>query len=126
VNIELIVGEIDAEIKKLQRIRAILKKLLSPQPRTVAKPQPARVKRLPRIAVPPEPRLIVLPPKRRREYTRVAKPIVIAPKALAAPASNRPVFVPKAAVWESQPAKVAGHGSGLEAVMRRKLLGGAA
>ena len=122
----MIVGEIDAEIEKLQGIRAILKKLLSPQPRMTVKRQSARVKRLPPIAAQPEPRLIVLPPRQRRAYTRRAKPIIIEPKALAAPASNRPVFVPKAAVRESQPAKVAGDGSGLEAVMRRRLLGGVA
>jgi hypothetical protein len=76
------------------------------------------VKRLPPIAAHPEPRLIVLPLKQRLEYTRKANPIVIEPKALAAPASNRPVFVPKAAVRESQPAKAAGGGgSSLEAVM---------
>jgi len=52
------------------------------------------------------------------------KQVVIEPKALAAPVINHPVFVPKAAVPESQPAKAAGTGTNLEAVMRRKLLGG--
>jgi hypothetical protein len=126
VNIELIVDEIDAEIEKLQRIQAILKRLLSPRPQMVAKPRPARVKRLPQIADQPEPGFIVLPPKQRREYTPRAKPILIEPRALAAPANNRPVFVPKAAVRRSEPAKVAGVDSRMEAVMRRKLLDGAA
>jgi hypothetical protein len=126
VNIELIVGEIDAEIEKLQRIRAILEKLLAPESRTIAKPRPARRKQVPQIAVRPEPRLIVLPPIERREYTRRVPPVLIEPKALAAPASSRPVFVPKAAIREAPPAKVADHGINLEAVMRRKLLGGAA
>jgi hypothetical protein len=125
VNIELIVGEIDAEIEKLQRIRAILEDLLRPKSRTIAKPRRARVRRLPQIELQPETRLVVLPPRQRRESTRRVKQVVISPKALAAPMSNRPVFVSKAAVRESQPAKAAHHGS-LEAVMRRKLLGGAA
>jgi len=126
VNIDLIVGEIDAEIEKLQQIRAILEDLLTPKSRTVTKPRPARVKRLPQIEVQPEPRLIVLPPRRRRESTRKVKPVSMQPRALAAPLSSLPVFVPKAAVRDSQPAKVTGDIDGLEAVMRRKLLGGAA
>jgi hypothetical protein len=126
VNIELIVGEIDAEINKLQRIRAVLKELLTPKPRTIAKQRPARVRRLSQIAVQPEPRLVVLPPRQRREYARRVKAVVIEPKALTAPVSSLPVFVPKAAAPESQAAKAAGEGSNLEAVMRRKLLGGAA
>jgi hypothetical protein len=126
VNIELIVGEIDAEIEKLQRIRAILEHFLVPKSRTTTKRGPAREKRLPQIEVQPAPRLVVLPPRQRREYTRRVKPVVREPKALAAPISSLPVFVPKAAVQESRPAKATGDGSGLEAVMRRKLLRGAA
>ena len=126
VNIELIIGEIDAEIEKLVRIRAILEKLLVPKSRTNAKPRPVRLKQVPQIVVQAEPRLVVLPPQQRREYTRRVQRALIEPKALAAPASNLPVFVPKAAIREVQPAKVAGHVTGLEAVMRRKLLGGVA
>jgi hypothetical protein len=123
VNIELIVGELDAQIEKLQQIRAILEELLRPKSRGIVKPRRARVRRVPQIELKPEPRLVVLPPKQRREYTRRVKQATIEPKALAAPMSDRPVFVPKAAVQESQPAKAAHDGSGLEAVMRRKLLG---
>ena len=123
MNIELIVGELDAQIEKLQQIRAILEELLRPKSRGIVKPRRARV---PQIELKPEPRLVVLPPKQRREYTRRVKQATIEPKALAAPMSDRPVFVPKAAVQESQPAKAAHDGSGLEAVMRRKLLGEAA
>ena len=126
MNIKLIVGEIDAEIAKLERIRAVLRELLAPKTQTTAKRQPARVKRVRPISPQPEPRLTVLPPKQQREYTRRVKPVVIEPKALAAPASNRPVFVPKAALQETQPAKMTEDRSELEAVMRRKLLGGAA
>jgi len=126
VNIELIVGEIDAEIDNLQRIRAILEELLRQKSRKIVKPRRDRIQRLPQIELQPEPRLVILPPKQRREYTRRVKQAAIAPKALAAPMNNRPVFVPKAAVRERQPAKAASDGSGLEAVMRRKLLGGAA
>lgn len=126
MNIELIVGEIDAEIENLRRIRAVLEELLTPKPRRILKPRRARMRRLPQIEIQPEPRLVILPPKQRREYTRRVKPVVIVPKALAAPASSLPVFVRKAAVPESQPAKAAGAGSNLEVVMRRRLLGGAA
>jgi len=126
VNIELIIVEIDAEIEKLKRIRAILEQLLTPKSQRIAKPRRARVLRFPHVELQPEPRLVILPPKQRREYTPRVKQATIEPKALAAPMSNRPVFVPKAAVRESQPAKAAHDRSGLEAVMRRKLLGGAA
>ena len=126
MNIELIVGEIDAEIEKLKRIRAILEQLLTPKPQRIAKPRRARIRRLPQVELQPEPRLVILPPKQPREYTRRVKQAAVEPKALAAPMSNRPVFVPKAAVRESQPAQAAHDGSGLEAVMRRKWLGGAA
>lgn len=126
MNIELIVGEIDAEIEKLKRIRAILEQLLTPKPEQFTKPRPARLQSLPQIELRPEPRLVILPPKRTREYTRKVKQAAVEPKALAAPMSNRPVFVPKAAIGTSQPAKAAQDGSGLEALIRRKLLGGAA
>jgi hypothetical protein len=126
VNIELIVGEIDAEIEKLKRIRAILEQLLTPKARKTAKPRRASVRPLPQLELRPEPRLVILPPKRPREYTHRAKQAVVEPKALAAPISNRPVFVPKAAVPDSQPAQTVHDASGLEALMRRKLLGGAA
>jgi hypothetical protein len=124
VNIQLIVGEIDAEIEKLKRIRAILEQLLSPKPQNMGKPRRARVRPSPQVELQPEPRLVILPPKRPREYTRRPKQAVVEPKALAAPMSNRPVFVPKAAVRGSAPAQAV-H-DGLEALMRRKLLGGVA
>lgn len=116
VNIELIAGEIE----KLQRIRAILKELWSPQLRTGARRQPARQKRLPPIAAQSEPRLLVLPPKQRREYTPRAKAIRLERRALAAPASDRPIFVPKAAIRESRAANVTADESNLEAVMRQR------
>ena len=126
MNIELIVGEIDTEIEKLQRIRAILELFLKPQSRRTERPRLARVRRSPQIEIRPEPMLVVLPPKQRREYTRKVKQVVIEPRALAAPMSNLPVFVPKAALRQSQPAKAAHDGGDLEALMRRRLLGGAA
>ena len=126
MNIELIVGEIEAEIEKLKRIRAILEQLLTPKLQNRVKPRRASVRPSPQVELQPEPRLVILPPKRPREYIRRVKQAGVEPKALAAPMSNRPVFVPKAAVGESQPAKAAHDGSGLEALMRRKLLGGVA
>ena len=126
MNIELIVGEIDAEIEKLKRIRAILEQLLTLKPQRIAKPRRARIRRLPQVELQPEPRLVILPPKQPREYTRRVKQAAVEPKALAAPMSNRPVFVPKAAVRESQPAQPVHDATGLEALMRWKLLGGVA
>ena len=54
------------------------------------------------------------------------KPTVIEPKALAAPVSSKPVFVPKALPLEPQIAKSDMDEGALEAAMRQKLLGGAA
>lgn len=125
-NIDWIVGEIDAEIEKLQRVRAILGQLLKPQSRPVAKPHRVRIGRLPEVRVQPEPQLMVLPPKARREYSRRVKQAVVEPRALAAPLSNRPLFVPRPAAPESPSTEVADAGSNLEAVMRQRLLGGAA
>ena len=66
----MIVGEVDAAIEKLQRIRAILGRLLTPNFQTIAKPLRAHTKRLPQIKLLPEPRAVVLPPKQRREHLR--------------------------------------------------------
>jgi hypothetical protein len=85
----------------------------------IAKPRRARIRRLPLVERQPEPRLVILPPKQPPEYTRRVKQAAVEPKALAAPMSNRPVFVPKAAVREFQPAQAVHDGSGLEALMRR-------
>ena len=125
MDFKRIVGEIDAEIVKLQHIRAILQELVTPKSRAVATPRPARVERIPSPEIKPEPRLVILPPRARREYTRRAKPTLVEPKALAAPMSTLPVFVPKTGIPESQKPKSADTEVDLEAAIRRQLLGGA-
>jgi hypothetical protein len=80
VTIELIVGEIDVEIEKLKRIRVILEQLLAPKSEGIPKPRRARVRSLPQVELQPEPRLVILPPKQRREYTRRVKQAAIEPK----------------------------------------------
>lgn len=123
MNIKAILREIDAEIEKLQRIRLIFKGLLEPKPRQIARTRRARVKRPSVVEIKPEPHLIVLPPKQKREYTHRIKPNVIEPKALAAPVSNRPVFVPKTVVQEPRTATIIGAANDLEATIRQNLMG---
>jgi hypothetical protein len=128
MDIERILREIDAEKDKLERIRAILDGFS----RTVKRKQ-TRTKRVEQqiaLAVDhlPEPRLIVLPPKQRPQFTRRIKPRVTEPTALSTPASTKPVFVPNIPKPDGKPriedSRVGE--SGLEAIMRQKLLGGAA
>lgn len=124
MNTETIVGQIDAEIEKLQRIRAIFEELLTPKPQVDAKPRPASLKPVPVSATKVEPRIIVVPPKERREYKRRVKPINVQPNALSAPVSSLPVFVPKAVVRQAPGERAASADSVVEAAIRRKLLGG--
>ena len=126
MDIALIVGGIDAEIKRLKRIRAIVEALLQPKTRAVAKARPVPVERIARPELKPEPQMVVLPPKRRREYTRRVKPRSVESKALAAPVSSRPVFVPKGALPQQPTPKLAATQESLEAVIRHKLLRGVA
>lgn len=131
MDIQQILREIDAEIEKLQRARAILEHLSRPtKKKRLAKPKPARDQRPFRNELIPEPRLIVLPPKPKREYTRRIKVRITRPTALAAPLSTKPVFVPRAMEPALQTEKSKEQrkisDDALEAAMRRKLLGGAA
>ena len=126
MDIKGILREIDAEIGKLIQVRSILEGLLEPKPKKAASQRRRRMKSLRHIEVAPEPRVIVLPPKQRREYTRRAEPRIVEPRALATPLSSAPIFVPKAAVPATHNERTAGDDSALEAAMRRKLLGGAA
>lgn len=140
MDIKTILRLIDAEIEKLQRARSILVALSQPETRQVAKPRRASVKRtskpakritkpakrVPELELQPEPRLTVLPPKQKREYTRQVKPRTVVPSAFTAPLSSRPVFVPKAAAQKPQPTNSPRPPIDLEAAMRKKLLEGAA
>jgi hypothetical protein len=89
-----ICGEIDAELDRLAQIRRIVEGLGAPTRRKRRRPI-ARVPAVGPIPV-PAPVLTVLPPKLRREYRRKAKPIALQSTALAAPISEKPVFVPRA------------------------------
>lgn len=124
MNIELIVGQIDDEIEKLKSIRVVLQAFLEPKLRAAAKPRPARINRA--LKAEPEPRLVILPPKQRREYTRRVRPVRVESKALAAPVSSLPVFVPKAVLRPSAIERIEPAEGALEVAMRRKLLGGLA
>lgn len=131
MDFQRILREIDAEIEKLQRARAILAHLSHPtKKRKRARAKPARAQRSTKTEIVPEPRLIILPPKPKREYTRRIKPSVSEPTALAAPISTKPVFVPRATESAPQIDKSKEqretNENALEATMRRKLLGGAA
>lgn len=126
MDIEGILREIDAEIDKLQRVRSIVEGIsgatATNAAKKSAKPRRPRVARVAQAEPRPEPRLIVLPPKQKREYHR-AKSALSEPKALAAPVSNRPVFVPKPVALAPQPIAITRDESTLEAAMRQKLLG---
>lgn len=131
MDFQRILQEIDAEIEQLQRARTVLEQLSRPtKKRKLAKPKPARDEQSTKAEIVSEPRLIVLPPKLKHEYTRRIKLPVTAPTALAAPLSAKPVFVPKATGPALQSEKSKEHrevnDDALEAAMRRKLLGGAA
>lgn len=89
-----ICDEIDAELDRLARIRKIVAELATPTRRRRRRPI-AQVLAVRPISV-PTPVSTVLPSKLKREYRRKAKPIVPQPTALAAPISDKPVFVPRA------------------------------
>jgi hypothetical protein len=130
--------EIDAEIAKLQLIRDIVQRLERPSssPRTkrkktsdvVATAPPLQA--LPVILIPapkaPEPQVMVLPPKIRREYHARTKAAPVDQRALAPARSDRPVFVSRANMLAANPpvVRVEQHSQQtLEALVRSNLLG---
>ena len=126
MDIEGILREIDAELDKLQRIRSIVVSLSRAAAIKPTKVRRTRVLGFIQTDPTPEPRLIVLPPKRKREYTRRVKPAIKESKALAPPINYRPVFVPKSMKAQPPITEPDRDESALEAAMRQKLLGGAA
>jgi hypothetical protein len=120
-----ILREIEAELARLQTIRDIVSGLAS-RPIRIRTPKlpPAPPQPEPK----PEPRLLVVPARKQRERrTRlVTRPSE--PTALAAPVSNKPVFVPKVQAIAPAPAPQPRSldPDALEAALRRNLLGGAA
>ncbi|HVG26167.1 MAG TPA: hypothetical protein VM865_01075 [Acidobacteriaceae bacterium] len=98
------------------------------EPRTVTPVEPALVVPPPQVKVLP-PEMKVLPPKLKKEYRPRLKRFVQEARALAAPVSTRPVFVPQSAgpVVAAAPAQPKEFNvASMEAVVRHNLLGGAA
>lgn len=101
MDIAAILRELDAELERLYAIRVIVSSLEEAAPRSTrrkrtvtqkpAQDAPAVVEQEKK----PEPRLVVLPAKMKRQYGPRVRRTVAEPKALAAPISERPVFVPK-------------------------------
>lgn len=137
-----IVHQIDEEIDRLERVRKIVASLSrSRRIVGISEPQLAKKKRgsretpvqqlhvqEPVIAEEPkeEPKLIVLPPRAKREYSPRTRMRQQATSALTSTVPNRPVFVPKATVV-IRPEPVAKNEemdlASLEAAFRQKLLG---
>ena len=141
MDIGAILRELDLEIAKLQRIRAIVQTLDGPARPRVTRPR-TRSKSKPITAAPPmrkakptlwtapvpvstEPKLIILPPKTKREYQRKVRPALKETRALAAAIPARPVFVPRstAARPVELPQKTHPQPESLEAAIRQNLLG---
>lgn len=126
-----ILREIDAEIERLEQIRGIVAALSGPVlPRAERITQMAQAELV--EAKVQQPELVVLPPKKKREYTRRARHAAETPRALATAIPDRPVFVPRGAAVEAAPAvkqepvEPEVSAEELEAAMRRRLLGDAA
>jgi hypothetical protein len=96
VDIAAILKELDAEIEKLKRVRKIIAGLGNPV--RSGKKKPSRKPLSSPVTAAAEPLLIRLPPKLKREYRPRVKSPAQAPIALATALSDRPVFVPRAAL----------------------------
>lgn len=131
-----ILFQIDTELERLERLRSVVSGISGKNPRVTLsaprrkpkkKPQNQMLLALESIVTVVEPRVVILPPKPKREYTPRAKAHVEAPNALAGAVSNRPVFVPKAVVAlrsepvAAQPKEV--DLATLEAEIRKNFLG---
>jgi hypothetical protein len=75
-----------------------------------------------------EPRLVIVPARKKREYRARTRPAAKTPGALASAPSARPVFVPRAvaAPPASAPKPATLTAEQMEAAVRHKLLGGVA
>lgn len=136
MDITAILRQIDAELDRLESIRGIVSSLgegssQGNRRRRTQRPAPAE---LPSLAVEPEtapePRLVIVPAKIKREYGPRPRRKAIVPTALTAPASERPLFVPKprasdAPVAKPEPMPIPDT-EAMEAALRRNLLGGVA
>jgi hypothetical protein len=96
MNLAAILRELDAEIEKLKRARKSIQELAHSPRNRRRKPRQASV--LPAIVANPEPQIVVLPPKIRREYRPRVKPRARIAVALAPAPFDKPVFVPRVEV----------------------------
>ena len=130
MNLAAILFQIDGEIARLKRARAILSEVVTPalpKKARLAKPAKAAVTAPPAIVAPP--RMILVPPKTKRTYRRVAKPAVPESRALSSIIPGTVVFVPKSPVSTAseQPTMASKMDTdALEAIMRQNLTGGVA
>lgn len=126
MDIAAILHAIDAEIEKLERVREIIAGLYRPVRRMQKKPK--RAQTVPAMIPHAEPTLVIVPPRTKREYrTRVTATSQTA-RALAAPVSLDPVFVPRAVSLDSparDPRIDEFDPQAMETAIRQNLLSGA-
>jgi len=131
-----ILFQIDTELERLERLRSVVSGISGTTPR-IALSAPRRKKKkappnqmlltLESVVTVVEPRVVILPPKPKREYIPRVKAHAEAPRALMAAVPSRPVFVPKAVIAQrpepvdAQPKEV--DLAILEAEIRNNLLG---
>jgi hypothetical protein len=126
MDIAAILRELDAELERLEQVRAILLSIAGPgrlttkvRKQEASAPEPVAVAQ-------PEPVLTIVPPKVKRVYRPRVKAVAAAVTALAAPLSDKPVFVARAASVAPAPQPIRATEESLEASVRRNLLGSAA
>ena len=126
MDIAAILHEIDAEIEKLERAREVIARLYRPVRHREKKPK--RAQTITATTPRAEPALIVLPPSAKREYRTRAKLTPQTARALAAPVSLDPVFVPRAILLDlpdPDPRVNEFDPQAIEAAMKQNLLSGA-
>jgi hypothetical protein len=130
MDIAAILQELDAEIETLECIRTILEGLSDhPVKRTRRGTRniPKQIPPAPSGVAVTEPKLIVLPPKVVRRRIRSARVALPEPRALAAPLSERPIFVARPVVpvtTPEGPSETTISHAALESAVRRNILGG--
>jgi len=130
MDIAAIVHELDREIAKLQRVRAVIQSLEAPVGRKATRAR-ARSKTPVAITAPPvvvgaEPKRLLLPPKKKREYKPRVRQLAEETTALAGNIPTQPVFVPRSILAkpvERQAQTVETSPDALETAIRQKLLG---
>lgn len=126
-----IIREIDGEIEKLLRARQIIADLAVPV--RGGKPPSRRVsveaRTHPAPTAPPQPRVVIVPPRRPREYRRRVQQPPPVPIALGPAPTDRPVVVnpprPETVMAKLREVPIPVN-TDLETAIRRNLLGGAA